>query len=845
MLKEKIHQQFDKYSDLHLLFHFDPEGLYETEIDNLNLVGIKVVKYEKDEFNLKVKLNGEWLNEKVFLYLKQNSPREQKDYQEFALLDLLVANRELMLDNVADFMEEYHLQRNQRSLVSRYMKELQYISNRKLLEPILSADKLEENVLIRGLFSSFVRFTEIEQWTTIIVRILTLVSDDKKEDFNRFKKKVLSNNLQEVLQNQLSNFFGPVELKLDQEELQGLLLKFKYNAIIQQLGKPHNDDPYAELKINESRILSSLNALLETGLNNEKVKEEFQVVFVDHTKAVDENQIIEVYGPDADYAYLPEKLLWALLKYYANNVGIQPEQTLKGLERIGLKSMTSSYFKPVLGFYTYLADMLMQLNENKSYILDKPVDYIKKYTQEYYHIDQSYRKAVLSYHNIDTTELPKGLNHENSKALLEHHYEDFIQVLNQEWLKCMNESQFNYTEIPALKQYNFFTDEISHVDQKVAVVISDALRYEVAESLLNELHADSKNKAEIRYMLASIPSKTSIGMANLLPGKDRKFSKNDIKIENISSTGTENRAKILQMAEESSATTTLTNIKANSEAENRKLFKHKVVYIYHDIIDSIGDKKSSERRTFEAVEDAINEIKGEVKKLHSSFAVALVIVTADHGFIYNDKAIQEKDKEDPSDTDTIISHNRFEILPKRIDTAYGCCFPLSNTTPFNEDFYVKIPASTNRYKKQGVGHQFVHGGGSLQEVIVPLIESTRKREKLTNKVNPVLVNTTLKIVSNVLRIQILQEKKISRFEKERDITVGIFKGNQLVSNSFEATLNSTSELPTDRSFRFNLSLLGSTGQENVLKLKVFDKTDMLNPLIEENVINQTLIESDF
>ena len=66
-----------------------------------------------------------------------------------------------------------------------------------------------------------------------------------------------------------------------------------------------------------------------------------------------------------------------------------------------------------------------------------------------------------------------------------------------------------------------------------------------------------------------------------------------------------------------------------------------MVYIYHDVIDATGDKKPSERRTFEAVKDAINELKIFVKMLHSSYNVSKVIITADHGFLYNDREIEE------------------------------------------------------------------------------------------------------------------------------------------------------------------------------------------------------------
>lgn len=98
MLKEKIQQQFEKYPGLQVLFHFDPEGIYEDKIDQVQLEGIRVVKYTRNDFSLKVKLNSTWSKEKIFLYFKQKPPREQEEYKAFALLDLLVANKELMLD---------------------------------------------------------------------------------------------------------------------------------------------------------------------------------------------------------------------------------------------------------------------------------------------------------------------------------------------------------------------------------------------------------------------------------------------------------------------------------------------------------------------------------------------------------------------------------------------------------------------------------------------------------------------------------------------------------------------------------------------------------------------------
>lgn len=350
----------------------------------------------------------------------------------------------------------------------------------------------------------------------------------------------------------------------------------------------------------------------------------------------------------------------------------------------------------------------------------------------------------------------------------------------------------------------------------------------------------------MRYMLASIPSKTNIGMAQLLPYNSAEFNQADVKLDGILNSGIDNRTKILEGSNKVARAIQYADIEGMSQSQIRAIFKDDIVYVYHDVIDSTGDKKPSERRTFEVVEDAINELKKFIKKLHSSYNVAKVFVTSDHGFLYNDREIQEKEKEKLPKVDFVQSHNRYFLTSDSVEPELGYCLPLSATTMFKEPLFVTIPASTNRYKKQGVGHQFVHGGGSLQELVIPLIESSRKREKVTQKVNPILVyKGTLKVVSNILRLNVLQENEISRFEKERKIRLGLYKDSELVSNEEHLVLNSTSQSPSERMYRVELTLSNEASSETLLKLKVFDIEDALNPLIEEKVQNNTIIPTDF
>jgi hypothetical protein len=48
--------------------------------------------------------------------------------------------------------------------------------------------------------------------------------------------------------------------------------------------------------------------------------------------------------------------------------------------------------------------------------------------------------------------------------------------------------------------------------------------------------------------------------------------------------------------------------------------------------------------------------------VHSSFNVARVLITSDHGIIYNDQTIKEADKEPLNEAEVLQANNRFAIV---------------------------------------------------------------------------------------------------------------------------------------------------------------------------------------
>ena len=846
MIKEKIKDYFKRFPHLRILFFFDKNKEYLEEVEKLDLKNIQIEYWENNPFTLKCKLVEELVDDKVLLYLPIAIPNNQKAYHNFPLMGLLLANKELQLDNVGAFIEEFALQRHHKTLVAKYIKQLKYAGVQEVCKPILNAGNFNEQALQRALMSSFLKFKTMESWSLLVAKLLTLVVHLDTKELQRVLTKINDLNFEEEVIRHIKEVTGYSIQNISQATLFQVARSVLYNKLTQTIATVESSDPYKEFKIRDTTQLTRLNQMLHEVDRHPALKDSFDKLLQKVSKDIKGEKLIEIYGQDAEFAEFNTEMIWAVLNKIQTHIATSPAEIIKKLENLSLQVDLEGSVKNLLRYLVQVAKMHQLISHVTSYILDTPEEYIHLYTNTLYKIDGSYRRAITAYKDLDLPEIPKTIDIEKLHTNLNTRYEKHTDNLNREWLKCLNQFNFDYSKINVPKQYDFYDTEIAPADQKVVVVISDALRYEAAYELLSEMHGDSKNTAEIRYMLASIPSKTNIGMAQLLPGKNKVFNGGNIKSGDISTSGTENRSKILQKYKQDALAVQYANIEGLSQAEDRAIFKSSVVYVYHDVIDSTGDKKPSERRAFKAVEDAIQELKKFIKKLHVSSNVAKVFITADHGFLYNDREIEEKDKENLPSIDVLQSHNRYYLTTSKSRPDLGYSIPLDATTVFKDDLFVTVPFSVNRYKKQGVGHQFVHGGGSLQELIVPLIESSRKLKAVTRKVVPVIINKgNLKVVSNILKLNILQENEVSRIEKERTISVGLYNDATLVSNEEQIVLNFTSESPSERMARVELLLASEAASETFLKLKIFDIDDKLNPLIEERIQNITLIETDF
>src|SRR5699024_3261865 len=138
------------------------------------------------------------------------------------------------------------------------------------------------------------------------------------------------------------------------------------------------------------------------------------------------------------------------------------------------------------------------------------------------------------------------------------------------------------------------------------VIISDAMRYEVADELHARIRGENKYEAQIEAMLGVLPSYTQLGMASLLPHQALAHSPDGdpVLVDGQRSNGTSNRAKIL--AAVGGTTIQDADFLTRKPSEVRIVCStRRVLYSYHEHIDARGDEAVPAIRIFSDAPEAI------------------------------------------------------------------------------------------------------------------------------------------------------------------------------------------------------------------------------------------------
>lgn len=531
------------------------------------------------------------------------------------------------------------------------------------------------------------------------------------------------------------------------------------------------------------------------------------------------------------------------------------------------KRRTMVWFSNVSCYYEGLVAMAkMQkffIDHSEGFHTAIAKDIWKKYASDYYKMDTYYREFQCAFQ--------KGIKISNEylddlfKCVadkVEALYAGwFLTQLSDNWTNVSGESLEKHGYIPEInRQDQFYSNHIKTSDSRVYVIISDALRYEVAVSLSEQLRRETQSEVTIDSMCGIFPTITPFGMAALLPHKELNIGvKSNEKLSVLAdgqNTDSINRDKVLKNENANSVALQYKNIIGMKRAERYEFVKGMdVVYIYHDKIDETAH--TSENTVFTACDDAIEELKNIVRIIVNEFSGYRILITADHGFLYTYKPLTEDEKvsKESWNGNEVEYSRRYCIMNRNGNPEY-----LQQVKFLEEktDYIAFAPKANVRIKANGGGLNFVHGGTSLQEMVVPLIEyrylrndsSQYKKKRSEIDTKPVelnLISANRKISNMIFSLNFFQKDAVGdNRETAKYSLYFVDSEGTVVSDTARVIADKTSTDSKDRTFRcsFNLKSTQFSNKETYY-LVIADESGEQQPVKEEFQIDIAFAIDEF
>ena len=361
--------------------------------------------------------------------------------------------------------------------------------------------------------------------------------------------------------------------------------------------------------------------------------------------------------------------------------------------------------------------------------------------------------------------------------------------------------------------------------KNAVVVISDALRFEVAAQMARVLERERGSVVALSSMQAVFPSVTEFGMAALLPQRDLSLDwETGAVFANGMPTATTSQREAVLRATAADARALRVEDFLDLPAEERKALVKgaSVVYLYHNKIDSTGEKIATEDDVFKACADEIDSLCALARRLTSEVQGCQVTITADHGFLYTRGELRECGSLDKGDMplSPVVAGKR-HIVARADDAEWAdsigdpasTLFVEMNMSDVSGGRYTGLaPHRAIRIKQPGGTRNYVHGGLTLQELCVPVLSFRRVRSgakgfRDTQAATIRVLSESRRITNSLFNVSLLQEEPAAGkvLPCEYELVFLDSSGNE-VSDVVKAHADLTSDNPQDRVIKVRFSL---------------------------------------
>ncbi len=814
-MSERIDQALNRLFERHrIVFWNDTKLELREEFDSLQLEGVEKVELVNNEFGVKYHILREQPEQKFLLYREGPQPAMLDNW----ILDVELAHGEFRADQSSIWLSELELGSDFQDVVKDHSEFYKSAKRIVSLKKLLKADDTPGMIRLKMLA---VCAGSAPQLDMVVEHLLDELAGSASDETQLGLELQDGDKFRLIERCRLDGYFWELikrsyGYESPEPGLKDFVIElFKSSFAVGTDGKGAlSGDALVFLKRwKDSRQFEEcFEALSDECAEILRLEQKLE--------GLDFRQLIEL-----DYFRLIDrKIISDLVRALASQTVFSHEVT----QWIRLRRQ-GHWFEEFRHFYEAVeyAALFMHAIEEAKLDMGSMADGIEQYSRFWFRLDQFYRKFI--YHVSISAQV--SLMAELSEKVENLYSNNFLLKLNDRWQSFVDKADtWEAPPVPLQKSvFERFVQPFLSKKNKVCVIISDALRYEIGDELLTLIRQEDRYDANLEPVLSMLPSYTQLGMAALLPNKVLAFADNDtgtVLADNISSQGTANRSRILnRTASWKGATVKAEEVMALKADECRTLLRdHDVIYVYHNRIDITGDKRESEERVFEAVEECLKDLVKLIKKLTRANANNL-LVTSDHGFIYQNRVLDESDfSGEEAEGDLILFRDRRFVLGKGLKEAPGLRKFHASQLGLAGDVEVQIPKSINRLRLRGSGSRYVHGGASLQEVVIPLIRINKKRQSDISVVDVDIIRGTSSVItSGQLAVVLYQSQPVTEKVQARTLVAGIYTlAGELISDSHSLVFDVTSDNSRDRERQVRFLLTSKAdevnGHEVILRL---------------------------
>ena len=806
-----------------LVFWYDANAEFVDDVDTIDLVNAKVLHLEVDnQFYTKYFLECVDTTTNYLVY----APFAKPAIRENHLADTIKYSKEFFADRASLLTLDLGIDERYKPVIQHYIK---FFGEKKRTQAFydLELDTFNRNTIEIALMSVLCK-CKTPSYEEVLRTVLTDAGFEDNPYLVEFKKY----DLLDAFWRQAQDVFGYADEKPTLEKFT-MTMFVTYAAKVVPADMPAAWKPFISFK--SGNVIAFIDNLMNSYISGDRFDEISKMVY-DSLKAEAEFRKlpVEVLVSCGIFAGIDEILIeWVTERLELEDVAAKLGDT--SIPQLTKQRRQGHFGKRYANEYFVLQNAWSIISDSQYAPSANLNEMVKNYTSELYKMDRYYR---YFYYYLD--KLEDVTRFDKLKELVENIYaNEYLAKV------CTNWNDLFSTEWESLqitKQPDFFSRNVNYAKDQLVVIISDALRYEVGMTLLEKLQADEKCTATMKTMASMLPSITQYGMAALLPHRSLELTEDySVLVDGQKVDTLEQRQAILQKYKTASRCVQYDDIKNLSVTDLRSIFtRQDVVYIYHNQIDARGDKLNTENEVFNACTEAVDELSAMIRRLTTSANRSRFIVTADHGFIYRRNKLSESDKIGSVSGAADVLSRRYLLSTEAVVTEGVAATEIGAMMQNKDERMVSYPVGADIFKASGSGLNYVHGGCSPQEMLVPLIEvKTEKGYKETTTAQIALVSMTSKITNLITSLDFVQTDAVSDVVKETTYRIYFVDDNdEKISNEHLYVADKKDKDTVKRVFRLRFSFKNKKYSKNQkYYLVAYDDNNSLEVLRHEIVMD--------